>query len=109
MASENVTEVTDKTFDQEVLKSALPVLVDFWAPWCGPCQSIAPIIEDLGKEYVGKLKVVKVNVDDNRDAATKFNVRGIPNLVLIKNGQLQDQLVGAVDKQELVKAITKVL
>lgn len=101
--------VSDSTFDQEVLKSSVPVLIDFWAPWCGPCKAIAPVVEELSKEYAGKLKVMKMNVDDNPQTPTKYGVRGIPNLILFKNGQVADQIVGAVPKAQLVKAITAVV
>lgn len=104
-----VAEISDAQFEQEVLKADTPVLVDFWAPWCGPCKNIAPLIEELAGDYAGKLKVVKVNVDDHKEAARKYNVRGIPNLVLFKNGELADQIVGAVAKSELVTAIGKVV
>jgi len=100
-----VVEVNDKSFEEEVLKSDVPVLVDFWAPWCGPCKTIGPVVEELAQEYGAKLKVVKVNVDDNKEAAMKYNVRGIPNLIIFKDGEAQEQIVGAVAKQELVKAI----
>ncbi|MCB0359128.1 MAG: thioredoxin [Bdellovibrionales bacterium] len=105
----NVMEIDDDSFEQEVLKSDLPVLVDFWAPWCGPCRSIAPVIEELANEYHGKLKVAKINVDNNPQSPSHFHVRGIPNLILFKNGQLADQIVGAVAKQEIVNAIQKVI
>lgn len=101
------SEVNDSNFDSEVLQSTEPVLVDFWAPWCGPCKSIAPIVEELAKDYAGKLKVVKVNVDENKEAAHRYNVRGIPNLILFKGGQVVDQMVGARSKQELVDLVTK--
>src|ERR1700752_4319579 len=104
-----ITEVGDNNFEAEVLGCDLPVLVDFWAPWCTPCKSIAPVVEELARDYAGKLKVVKVNVDDNKDAAMRFNVRGIPNLILFKNGESQEQIVGAVAKQEIIKAIDKVV
>ena len=105
----NVLEVNDNSFEAEVLKANLPVLVDFWAPWCGPCKSIAPVVEDIAKEYAGRIKVAKVNVDDNPRSPSMFHVRGIPNLILFKNGELQEQIVGAVAKQEIVNAIEKVL
>ena len=107
--SKHVTEAGDSTFEQEVLKSDVPVLVDFWAPWCGPCKMIAPVVEELAQDYSGKLKVVKVNVDDHKQFAARYNVRGIPNLILFKGGEAQEQIVGAVDKKELVKAIEKVV
>ncbi|MBL7663410.1 thioredoxin [bacterium] len=103
-----VVDVSDSTFDAEVLKSDLPVLVDFWAPWCGPCRAIAPVIEELAKEYQGKIKFAKVNVDNNPESPAQYHVRGIPNLILFKSGQLQEQIVGAVAKQEIVKAIGKI-
>lgn len=105
----NVQEISDSSFETEVLGSKVPVLVDFWAPWCGPCKSIAPVLEELADEYTGRLKIVKVNVDDNREYAMKFNVRGIPNLILFKDGQFQEQIVGVVAKQELVNAIDKLV
>lgn len=104
-----VVDGNDGSFEEEVLKSSVPVLVDFWAPWCGPCKSIAPIVDELAAEYDGKLKIVKINVDDNKQAAMKYNVRGIPNLILFKDGESVDQIVGAVAKQDLIDAITKVV
>lgn len=104
-----VAEISDAEFEQQVLKADTPVLVDFWAPWCGPCKNIAPLIEELAGEFSGKLKVVKINVDDHKEAARKYNVRGIPNLVLFKDGEIADQIVGAVAKAELVSAISKVV
>src|SRR4029453_6082918 len=82
----NISEITDQSFDQEVLKSAVPVLIDFWAPWCGPCKAIAPVVEELAGVYNGRLKVVKMNVDDNPQTPSKYGVRGIPNLILFKAG-----------------------
>lgn len=101
------SDVNDANFEQEVLKSSLPVLVDFWAPWCGPCKAIAPVIEEIAADFDGKVKVVKVNVDDNKEAAHKFNVRGIPNLILFKNGEMLDQMIGARSKQELIDLVNK--
>lgn len=105
----NVNEVTDASFDQEVLRSTVPVLIDFWAPWCGPCRAIAPVVEELAGEYQGRLKVVKMNVDDNCETPSNYGVRGIPNLLLIKSGQVADQIIGAVPKAQLVKAIDRVI
>lgn len=104
-----VLEINDGNFEAEVLKSSVPVLVDFWAPWCGPCKTIAPVVEDLANQYGDKIKVVKVNVDHNKEAAMRYNVRGIPNLILFKNGESQEQIVGAVAKQELINAIDKLV
>jgi len=104
-----VLEVSDQSFEQEVIKSATPVLIDFWAPWCGPCKAIAPVVEQLAGEYAGRLKVVKMNVDDNPQTPSRYGVRGIPNLLVIKGGQVADQIVGAVPKAHLVKAIDTVL
>ena len=105
----DVMQVTDASFEGEVLKSDVPVLIDFWAPWCGPCKAIAPVVEELAKEYAGRLKVVKMNVDDNPQTPSRYGVRGIPNLILFKGGQVSDQIIGAVPKAQLVKAITQVV
>jgi thioredoxin 1 len=107
--AENISAVSDATFDSEVLKSPVPVLIDFWAPWCGPCKAIAPIVDELAGEYAGKLKIVKMNVDENPRTPAQYGVRGIPNLILFKNGTVQQQIVGAVPKAHLVKAITTVV
>jgi thioredoxin len=101
--------VSDDSFEAEVLKSNLPVLIDFWAPWCAPCRAIAPVVADLAREYEGKLKVVKMNVDDNPRTPQKYGVRGIPNLILFQGGQVKEQIVGAVPKTQLVRAITQVV
>lgn len=104
-----ITEVGDGNFEAEVMRSDLPVLIDFWAPWCGPCKTIAPIVEQLAGEYEGRLKVAKLNVDDHPATASRFGVRGIPNLLIVKAGTVKDQLVGAVPKSRLVSAIEKAL
>lgn len=101
----NVQEVSDATFETEVLQSTTPVLIDFWAPWCGPCRAIAPVVEELAGEYAGKLKVVKMNVDDNPATPSRYGVRGIPNLIVFKGGQVHEQIVGAVPKGRLTQAI----
>jgi thioredoxin 1 len=105
----DVQAVSDDTFDAEVLKSATPVLIDFWAPWCGPCRAIAPVVEELARDYAGKVKVLKMNVDDNPRTPQKYGVRGIPNLILFHGGQVKEQIVGAVPKAHLVRAITSVV
>jgi thioredoxin 1 len=105
----NVSEVSDSSFEQEVLQSDTPVLIDFWAPWCGPCKAIAPVVEELAGTYAGKLKVVKMNVDDNPQTPSRYGVRGIPNLILFKGGTVAQQIVGAVPRPQLVKAIDSIL
>jgi thioredoxin 1 len=107
--SDKIMEVSDTTFDQEVLKSSVPVLIDFWAPWCGPCKAIAPVVEELAGAYNGRLKVVKMNVDDNPQTPSKYGVRGIPNLILFKGGNVADQIIGAAPKAHLVRAIDRAL
>ena len=102
-------DVTDTTFETEVLKSELPVLTDFWAPWCGPCRAIAPIVEELAAEYEGQLKVSRINVDDSPQTPARYGVRGIPTLILFKDGEAKKQIVGAVPKAQLVKAVQSVL
>jgi thioredoxin 1 len=105
----DVLSVSDDSFEREVLQSDTPVLIDFWAPWCGPCRAIGPVVEDLAREYAGKLKVVKMNVDDNPRTPQQYGVRAIPNLLLIQDGQVKEQLLGAVPKAQLVRAIGNVV
>ena len=97
--------VNDANFEQEVLKSTIPVLVDFWAPWCGPCQILGPVIEEISKEYEGKIKVCKVNVDDASNTASSYGIMSIPTLVVFKNGKIVNKVVGALPKNELEEAI----
>ncbi len=103
----NVGEVTDATFEAEVLKSDKPVLVDFWAPWCGPCRAIAPVIEEIATEFTGKLKVLKLNTDENPKTAQSYRISGIPSMMVFKNGQPVDQVVGAVPKSTLTTTVQK--
>src|SRR5512146_2809816 len=107
MASANTMTVSDSTFDSDVLKSEVPVLVDFWAEWCGPCKMMAPTVDAIATEYAGKLKVVKLDVDENGGTAMRYNIRGIPTLLLFKGGRVVDQRVGAVGKTEVVRMLDR--
>ena len=109
MASPNVTNLTETTFDQEVLNSSVPVLVDFWAPWCGPCKMIAPIIDEIADEKGAAAKIAKVDVDQNQSIAARYGVRAIPTLLLFKNGEVKEQIVGMVSKSNLVAKIEALL
>jgi len=109
MASENVRTFTDDNFEKEVLQSDIPVLVDFWATWCAPCKAIAPLIDAVASEYEGRVKVGKVNVDDNPATPGKYGVRGIPTVILLKDGKVVDQVVGAIPKSQLEALIKKAL
>jgi len=102
-------EINDKNFEEEVLKSSIPVLVDFWAPWCAPCRAIAPIIEELAEELEGKVKVCKLNVDENPITPGKFGIRAIPTLMIFKNGQVVETLVGAVSKATILNTLNNVV
>jgi thioredoxin len=101
--------ISDDSFENEVINSDLPVLIDFWAPWCAPCRAIGPVVDELAKDYEGKLKVVKMNVDENPLTPSRYGVRSIPNLLLFKNGQVKDQIIGAVPKGHFVQAIDKLV
>ena len=103
--SEHIHYVTDPTFDADVLQATLPVLVDYWAEWCGPCRSIAPILEEIAKEYAGRITVAKMNVDENQQTPQKYGVRGIPTLMLFKNGNIEATKVGALSKSQLTAFI----
>jgi thioredoxin 1 len=107
--SDAVTNVTNDTFDSVVVEAQTPVLVDFWATWCGPCKIIAPVVEELAKEYEGKVTFAKVNTDENADLASRFNIRGIPTLMFFKEGKMVDQVVGAVPKAQLKSKLDSLL
>ena len=107
MAANGIMEVTDANFDNDVLKSETPVLVDFWAAWCGPCRALAPIVDELATEYNGKVKIGKMDVDRNNATPMRYNVRGIPTLLLFKGGQVQEQIVGYVAKDQIQKRLEK--
>ncbi|MDR3741386.1 MAG: thioredoxin [Terracidiphilus sp.] len=109
MAAAGVLEVSDATFEQEVLKSAQPVLVDFWAVWCGPCKAIAPVVDSLATTYAGKLKVAKVNVDENGATPSRYGIRGIPTLLFFKDGKVTDQVVGFVPQNVIEEKVQKLL
>jgi len=103
----NTIEITDTNFESEVLKSAVPVLIDFWAAWCGPCRALAPTVDAVATEYKGRVKVGKLDVDAHGATSSRFNIRGIPTLLLFKDGQVKEQIVGLVDKSKITQAIDK--
>ncbi|MBE9214889.1 MAG: thioredoxin [Richelia sp. RM2_1_2] len=105
----SATQVTDSTFKQEVLDSDVPVLVDFWAPWCGPCRMVAPVVDEISSQYEGQIKVVKVNTDENPNVASQYGIRSIPTLMIFKGGQKVDMVVGAVPKTTLANTLEKYL
>jgi thioredoxin 1 len=105
----NVIELSDTSFDETVHKSSEPVLVDFWAPWCGPCRMLAPLIEQVAEEFTGKARVCKLNTDEGRDTAIEFGISAIPTLILFKGGQVQKKWVGLTSKKDISEAITKLL
>ncbi|MGW8179280.1 MAG: thioredoxin [bacterium] len=107
--SEFVKDVNDQDFQTEVLESDQPVLVDFWAAWCAPCRMIAPTVDQVAQDYLGRAKVVKLNVDDNREVSARFNIRGIPTLLVFKDGEVKDQIVGATSKDQISRLIDKQL
>ena len=103
----NVQTVSDSSFEGDILKSDKPVLVDFWAPWCGPCRSVAPLVDDLATQYSGKIKVAKINVDESSEVAMKYMVTSIPTFILFKNGEVADRVLGALPRSEFVKFIDR--
>ena len=107
--SNHISHVSDDTFEQEVLQSNMPVLVDFWADWCAPCKAIAPILEELAGEYADRLKIAKLNVDENRESAGRYGVRGIPTLIVFKNGNVEETRVGALNKSQLTAFIDQII
>jgi thioredoxin 1 len=104
-----IIEISDSTFEQEVLQSDVPVLVDFWAPWCGPCRAIAPVVDELANEYADKLKVAKCNVDDNPKTPSRYGIRAIPTLIIFKSGNVSEQITGAVAKSQIAAAVDKAM
>ncbi|WP_457573439.1 thioredoxin [Desulfolithobacter sp.] len=107
MASDKVVHVSDGEFDSKVLQNELPTLVDFWAPWCGPCKAIGPVIDELAAEYAGQVQIAKMNVDDNPATPGKYGIRAIPTLILFKGGEVVDQITGAVGKAQLIDLLGK--
>ena len=107
--SENIHEFTDQSFDTDVVQADLPVLIDFWADWCGPCKAIAPTIEEIAGDYAGKVKVGKLNVDQNQNTAMQYGVRSIPTLLIMKSGEVVSQIVGAVPKENITKVLDEIL
>jgi len=109
MASNGILNLNDAIFDSEVLKSEIPVLVDFWAPWCGPCRILAPLVQEISNSYTGRIKVGKINVDENHETTMKYGIRSIPTIIIFKDGHALEQIIGAVPKTEIERIINKAL
>jgi len=109
MDAQNLKAISDSSFESDVIKSDTPSIVDFWAEWCGPCKMIAPVFEELAKQYEGKIKFYKMNVDENSATPAKFGIRGIPTMILFKDGKMHDQIVGAVPKEQIAQFIDKAI
>jgi thioredoxin 1 len=109
MSGSEPLQVSDATFEEEILKSDVPAMVDFWAAWCGPCRAIAPVVEELARDYQGKVKVAKMNVDENAKTPAKFGIRAIPTLIIFKGGQVMEQITGAVSRSLIENALKKAL
>jgi thioredoxin 1 len=107
--AENILQATDDNFESEILKSSTPVLVDFWAVWCGPCRAIAPVVEELANEYTGRVKMAKMNVDENPKTPGQYGIRAIPTLIIFHNGEVADQITGVVSKSHISAALDKLL
>ncbi len=109
MSEDAVIELSDSDFEGEVIKSDIPVLVDFWAPWCGPCKAMAPTVSKISQDFAGRIKVGKINVDENQQTSVKFGIRSIPTLLVFKDGEIVDQIIGAVSQSELEQSVSKAL
>lgn len=109
MSEDTVVELNDSVFENEVIKSDIPVLVDFWAPWCGPCKAMAPAVSKISNDFAGRIKVGKINVDENRQTSVQFGIRSIPTMLVFKDGKIVDQIIGAVSQGELEQSVRKAL
>lgn len=109
MSEDNVVEFSDSAFENEVLQSDIPVLVDFWAPWCGPCKAIAPTVSQISRDFAGRIKVGKINVDENQQTSIQFGIRSIPTLLIFKGGKIVDQIIGVASQADIESSVNKAL